>query len=184
VWWCPTGYFAHLPIYAAGADGKWCSDSIILSYIPTVSTLLTVRKGYVQIKKQDIKALVAAIPQLFLSLWTELASTVEEVKIVKAALLQGTLISDLGTDSTVDGVAGGVTASTLLERLPKAMILHLACHGRQDLVNPLHSGFMMSDKILTIKTLMQVLLPWAFMAFMSACETAKGNQVSVGNWQC
>jgi CHAT domain-containing protein len=138
----------------------------------------------VQIKKQDIKALVAAVPQSFSSLWTELASTAEEVKIVKAALPQGTLISDLGTDSTADGVAGGLTASALLERLPEATILHLACHGRQDPANPLHSGFMMSDEILTIETLMQVPLPRAFMAFLSACETAKGDQASVGNWRC
>jgi hypothetical protein len=38
----------------------------------------------------------------------------------------------------------------------------------------------MSDEILTIERLMQVPLPQAFMAFLSACETAKGDEASIG----
>jgi CHAT domain-containing protein len=57
-------------------------------------------------------------------------------------------------------------------------MLHLACHGHQDPENALNSGFVMSDEMLTIERLMQVPLPRAFMAFLSACETAKGDEVS------
>jgi CHAT domain-containing protein len=105
-------------------------------------------------------------------------STTEEVKTVKESLPEGNLISVPGTIDSVDCNTGEVTASGLLEKLPEATILHLACHGRQDPDNALNSGFVMSDEILTIEKLMRVPLPSAFMAFLSACETAKGDVAS------
>jgi CHAT domain-containing protein len=125
-----------------------------------------------------MKALVAAVPRPFSPLWGELVSTSEEVGAVKAALPAGTLISIPDTDIAANMETGGVTATTLLDKLPEATILHLACHGRQDPENALNSGFVMSDEMLTIERLMQVSLPRAFMAFLSACETAKGDKVS------
>jgi hypothetical protein len=178
VWWCPTGCFAHLPIHAAGADGRWCSDYVVSSYTPTISSLLGARKEYKPVKKEDVKALVVAVPRSFSSLWGELVSTTEEVRTVKAALPKGSLVPIPGTIDSEDGDIGGVTASALLDKLPEATILHLACHGRQDPDNALNSGFVMSDEILTIERLMHVPLPQAFMAFLSACETAKGDEVS------
>jgi CHAT domain-containing protein len=177
MWWCPTGCFAHLPIHAAGADGKWCSDYVVSSYTPTISGLLGARKEYIPVKKQDVRALVAAVPRPSLPLWSELESTIEEVSIVKATLPKGTLISIPGADDSPDGSNDGVTACALLDKLPEATVLHLACHGRQDPENPLSSGFVMSDELLTIERLMQAPLPRAFMAFLSACETAKGDEV-------
>jgi CHAT domain-containing protein len=164
IWWCPTGCFAHLPIHAAGVDGKQCC----------------VRMRHAPVKKQDIKALIAAVPRCFSPLWNELGLTIEEISSVKAALPEGTCISIPGTDDTSSGDIGGVTAKALLDKLPEATILHLACHGCQDSENALSSGFVMSDEMLTIERLMQVPLPRAFMAFLSACETAKGDQVSAG----
>jgi CHAT domain-containing protein len=92
-------------------------------------------------------------------------------------LPEGALIYLPGTDDHADGDSEGVTAIALLDKLPEATILHLACHGCQDAENALRSGFVMSDEMLTIERLMQVPLPRAFMAFLSACETAKGDEV-------
>jgi tetratricopeptide (TPR) repeat protein len=178
IWWCPTGCFAHLPIHAAGSDGKWCSDYVVSSYTPTISSLLGARMAYAPVKKHDVKALIAAVPRSFSPLLNELTSTNDEVNTVRAALPEGTLISLPGINGVVNEDNFEVTAEGLLDKLPEATILHLACHGRQDPKNPLHSGFAMSDEMLTIERLMQVQLPRAFMAFLSACETAKGDQVS------
>jgi CHAT domain-containing protein len=143
--------------------------------------LLGARKNYTPVKKQDVKALVVAVPRSFSSSWSDLLSTTEEVKTVKTALPRESLVSiTRGFDNFVDGDTGGVTASALLDKLPEATILHLACHGRQDPDNALKSGFVMSDEMLTIERLMQVPLPRAFMAFLSACETAKGDEASTG----
>jgi CHAT domain-containing protein len=63
-----------------------------------------------------------------------------------------------------------------MTELPKASILHLACHGYQDMNEPLASGFIMQDKTLRVSDLMSLKLPHAFLACLSACETAKGDE--------
>ncbi|EIN11238.1 hypothetical protein PUNSTDRAFT_63276 [Punctularia strigosozonata HHB-11173 SS5] len=76
--------------------------------------------------------------------------------------------------STDEGGKGGLREQTLLDHLPGATVLHLACHGIQDPERPLNSGFVMRDGTLTMERLMPVVVPEAFLAFLSACETAKG----------
>jgi CHAT domain-containing protein len=60
--------------------------------------------------------------------------------------------------------------------LPRANIVHLACHGVQDQEDPLNSGFCLGDGKLTVSDLMDIRLDRAFLAFLSACETAKGDK--------
>jgi CHAT domain-containing protein len=55
-------------------------------------------------------------------------------------------------------------------------IAHLACHGVQDQEDPLNSGFCLGDGKLTVSNLMVIKLEHAFLAFLSACETAKGDK--------
>jgi CHAT domain-containing protein len=62
----------------------------------------------------------------------------------------------------------------LLEGTP-AHILHLACHGLQD-SNPLKSAILLQDGRLTIEDIMQLNLTQAVLAFLSACQTAKGDR--------
>jgi CHAT domain-containing protein len=71
--------------------------------------------------------------------------------------------------------SSGATALVTKERLPEASILHLACHGYQNPEQPLDSGFVMHDEMLTVAQLMSMRLPKAFLSFLSACETAKGD---------
>ncbi|EIN04850.1 hypothetical protein PUNSTDRAFT_75453 [Punctularia strigosozonata HHB-11173 SS5] len=166
LWWCPTGPFVHLPIHAAGADGQWCSDYVVSSYTPTLSALLGIRLNYTPVKKQDVRALVAAVPRPHAQQWSDLASTREELDLVQASLPAGSLIPLSTSDN----------ASVLIGSRDGATILHLACHAHQDPDNPLESGFVMHDEMLTIEKLMAIPLQRAFMAFLSACETAKGDK--------
>jgi CHAT domain-containing protein len=53
-------------------------------------------------------------------------------------------------------------------------VLHLACHGVQHTV-PLKSSFILEDGALSIWDLMKLDLPQAALAFLSACQTAKGD---------
>ena len=66
-------------------------------------------------------------------------------------------------------------ATNVLENARDASVLHLACHGEQHPTNPLASGFVMRDAMLTVARLMDLNPPAAFLAFLSACETAKGD---------
>lgn len=68
------------------------------------------------------------------------------------------------------------TVDAVLQRLPNASIVHLACHGRQHPTSSLSSGFAFQDGPLTILQLMQVTTPKAFFAFLSACESAMGDR--------
>ncbi|EIN06809.1 hypothetical protein PUNSTDRAFT_136640 [Punctularia strigosozonata HHB-11173 SS5] len=177
MWWCPTGPFVHLPLHAAGVDGTWCSDYVVSSYTPTLGALLSARATYKPTKKHETRALVAAVPHSDMPDWKDLLSTREEVAAVRAILPDGADISELpGDGAMVPGNECGIKAQSLLEKLPQATILHLACHGHQDPENPLKSGFVMQDEMLTIERLMPVALPNAFVAFLSACETAKGDK--------
>ena len=115
--------------------------------------------------------------------WSELPSTRKEVEAVRSALPEEALIELPEVDGGSSGDAGdGITAEALLRLLPQVTILHLACHGHQNGDNPLQSGFVMQDEMLTIERLMPVPLPRAFMAFLSACETAKGDKVSFAGY--
>lgn len=92
----------------------------------------------------------------------------EEVRLVSGILLAGSVT----VANDVDVVP---TAQSVLDRLPVAHILHLACYGHQD-PEPLQSHFALSDGPLTMSALMKINVPNAMTAFLSACETAKGDK--------
>jgi len=119
--------------------------------------------------------LIAAVSQPFK--WSQLPFVTEEIKCLRGAIPSQTPVDFIG-DMHISGVepAAMPTASAILERLPDATILHLACHGYQDPANPLESGFVMQDAMLTVAKLMELNLDKAFFAFLSACETAKGDK--------
>jgi CHAT domain-containing protein len=71
--------------------------------------------------------------------------------------------------------AGSTTVAGTSPVIQAANIVHLACHGVQDVSNATQSGFCLGDGRLTISKLMELRLEGAFLAFLSACETAKGD---------
>jgi CHAT domain-containing protein len=70
-----------------------------------------------------------------------------------------------GPDSTVDDI---------LAHLPRADIVHLACHGMEDWRDPLHSGFRLADGMINVRKLMRLKLDKPLLAYLGACDTAKG----------
>ena len=70
----------------------------------------------------------------------------------------------------------GATVDEVLKRIPEYSVVHFACHGVQDGVNPLNSGLLLHDGRLTLEKLIPQRLPNAYLAFLSACETSKGEQ--------
>jgi CHAT domain-containing protein len=74
---------------------------------------------------------------------------------------------------------GTTTIQHAVSHFVDADIVHLACHGVQDSQDALQSGFCLGDGRLTIEKLMKLKLPSPFLAFLSACETAKGDIKSI-----
>ena len=177
---CATGAFAQLPLHAAGIYQKKtltdsCSSYFVTSYTPTLGALLTARRNYRPVHLRGLRSLVAAVPKPFQG--SPLPYALDELSLV------GSLVNNIISNGTQD-VADqrkrhelvDATIGDVLSKLPGVNMLHLACHGRQNPSNPLESGFACSDGTLTVAKLMSLNLPNAFFAFLSACETAKGDK--------
>lgn len=54
-------------------------------------------------------------------------------------------------------------------------VVHFACHAVQDTTNPTQSGFILHDGRLELESIMKMKLPNARLAYLSACQTATGD---------
>lgn len=133
--------------------------------------LLEARRKYTPVLKSSAKVLIAAVSRPFKG--AQLHSVGDEAQAV-ASMIPTTALTILHTQTshTADQIA---TVDHVRTRLAETSIVHLACHGQQDLKEPLESGFLLQDGKLTVAQLMVLSLPSAFLAFLSACETAKGD---------
>jgi CHAT domain-containing protein len=144
------------------------TDYVVPSYTPTLGVVLNARRDYQPVRKKDVKVLLASVPDPFKG--HPLLFAKQEVLDIEAVLPSTAVLRATEHDGT------GATVEEVQEKLPEASILHLACHGYQDSENPLDSGFVMRDAMLTVSDIMTLRLPNALLAFLSACETAKGDE--------
>jgi CHAT domain-containing protein len=77
--------------------------------------------------------------------------------------------------SQASKVVQASTRQDVLERIQSAAVVHFACHATQNPADALQSGFHLEDDLLAVSRLMELELPQAFLAVLSACETAKGD---------
>lgn len=68
------------------------------------------------------------------------------------------------------------TVSTVLGAMKTHSWCHFACHGIQHPGNPTESAFMLHDGPLTLHTMMRQSFSSAQIAFLSACQTATGDE--------
>lgn len=172
---CPTGAFSGVPLHAAGSfacktNVECCSDYFVASYTPTLSTLRRARMGYQKPTLKDTKILLAAVPIPFKL--TPLQYTAVELQSIQDVIPRSTLVA---LSPRTSFGPSNADAKFVLNAVQHVDIAHLASHCIQDPNDPLSSGFVMADRMLTVSELMALDLPKAFLAFLSACETAKGD---------
>ncbi|KAF8196370.1 CHAT domain-containing protein [Mycena galopus ATCC 62051] len=169
LWLCPTGPFAFVPIHAAGRyreHGKDCvSDYVVPSYIPTLSALLN--------PPTDVPAVfkMTAVIEPHAPNCSPLPGTEAELACIKDKVPAGWFTSLVNT-----------TEDAVIKHLQESSLVHFACHGLQDPTNPLNSGLMLSDGRLKVSRIMRRAgnettnrrLNEMSLAFLSACETGKG----------
>jgi CHAT domain-containing protein len=163
-----------LPLHAAGdydvGKEDCCSDYVVSSYAPTLSALLRAQKSVQSFSKRDAKlALVAAMTTQHINLPT-LWNINDEIDCVRAAAEGAKIAID---EDCVDRKA---VVENVAEAFTNANLAHIACHGIQNVEHALSSGFCLVDGNLTVSRLMELDLKNAFFAFLSACETAKGDE--------
>jgi CHAT domain-containing protein len=87
----------------------------------------------------------------------------------------GSIAARKGFGRSIETIAKDATVERVTEKFRSASFVHLACHGIQDETNALESGFHLNDGRLTISKLMELELDRPWFAYLSACETAKGD---------
>ncbi|KAJ7107528.1 CHAT domain-containing protein [Mycena epipterygia] len=168
LWWCPTGLLTFLPIHAAGIYaelGTDCvSDYVVSSYTPTLTSLLDLSTQTPSVFK------MTAVIQPETPMLPSLPATKDELTKIREKVPQKWLTSLGDTPpATVDDV---------LQHLRESSLVHFACHGTQDQRNPLETCLHLTDGRLKVSELMRGKSQNKSMslAFLSACETAKGDE--------
>jgi CHAT domain-containing protein len=92
----------------------------------------------------------------------------ETRQVIEVATRAGITVDPYRGDST--------TQNNIATSLKSAQLVHVASHGIQHPSEPLKSGLCLNDGVLTVEHLIKLDLKNAFLAFLSACETAKGDK--------
>jgi CHAT domain-containing protein len=163
LWWCPSGPFTYLPIHAAAP----VNSKFIQSYIPTLETLIRNNSKYMTPDANDVLTAVGVSQPLSSpALWAEIPSVTRELNIV--AKLFGNHCQQLQHSQA--------SVRNVMEVMQESAWLHLACHGEQDLNNPLKSALILSDGELELASILDIDLPNAKFVYLSACQTAMGDE--------
>lgn len=169
--WCLTGLLTFLPIHAAGLYGKEAKpkifDYVVSSYTPSLTALLSAHKCCSVESSQTARLLTVSQPAT--PGQNPLPGTLREVNAIHA--VQNTL-GCLNITQLDDQEA---TMAAVLQCMKECSWIHLACHGVQDMARPTNSAFALIDGQLTLKEIMKQSFTHTKLAFLSACQTAKGD---------
>jgi CHAT domain-containing protein len=89
------------------------------------------------------------------------------------------LVAAVAKSSSIEAIrhqTGSTTIKGISEMIQQANIVHLACHRIQDMDDAAQSGFCLGDGCLTISSRLDLKLDHSLVAFLSACETVKGDK--------
>jgi CHAT domain-containing protein len=167
--------FTSLPLHAAGIyDGRLdhrdcCADYVVSSYTPTLTSLLRLRKTAVPLARDALNFMLVAEARAYDPRLQVIPGVEDEVNCIAA-------VADLYEVHISSCQVGSTTTVDTSAAMKVGNLVHLACHGVQDIGDGTQSGFCLGDGRLTIAQLMELHLKDAFLAFLSACETATGSK--------
>ncbi|THH14418.1 hypothetical protein EW146_g5907 [Bondarzewia mesenterica] len=167
LWWCPTGPFAFLPLHAAGLygvhDPEDVSQYVVSSYTHTLNVLLAPIPRPAE--RFQMLAAIHSPPGPRSLPWTR-----DELRKIEEHVPSDVLVK-LGIPPDAPSIVKNV-----LSHLSSASIVHFACHRIQDPQNPLESSLLLEDGRLKVSQIMEQSMPNASLAFLSACQTAMGDE--------
>ncbi|WNZ44018.1 CHAT domain-containing protein [Leptolyngbya boryana CZ1] len=160
----PTGYLSLLPLHAAWTEDSstptgrhYALDDIHFTYAPNARSLTAAQA--IATRAQANSILVIDNPT------QDLLNSEREVQAAIAHFPQHQVLRH-----------GEAEIASVREALQHCNILHLSCHGTANLQEPLTSGLLMSDGLLTLKDILDLNLTESAtggirLAILSACET-------------
>ena len=175
IWWIGVGDANSLPFHAAGDHSRGSTENtatwFISSYIPTLKALSFARERSWKENTGDElpKFLVIAMPETPGK--APLDYTIDELSAVQLATR--------GTFSSIPLVQPN--AKSVLAYLGQCSMVHFACHGISDHLDPLNGYLMLQDDAsptpeidkITVRQISEVSLSKARIAYLSACSTAE-----------
>jgi hypothetical protein len=146
-----------------------CADFVVSSYIPTLTALLRAQRTTTPLGRGDLSIALIAEKRAQDTTLPVIYDVDTEIELVASvAKSRGVTIMHERVGST--------TVEETSRVMQAASMVHLACHGIQDTNDATQSGFCVGDGRLTIAKMTELKLDNAVLAFLSACETAKGDQ--------
>jgi CHAT domain-containing protein len=142
----------------------------VSSYTPTVRALLRAQRAATPLKRDNISLALVAEKRALQRHLRIIPGVDEEIEYVAAVASKCNI-------KTTHRLIGSTTIADTTAVMQVVNCVHLACHGIQDVGDAAQSGFCLGDGRLTIAKLVDLKLDDAFLAFLSACETAKGDEL-------
>jgi CHAT domain-containing protein len=166
--WCPTGPLVFLPLHAAGIYSKHGASECIMdfaisSYTPTLGALL---KPALNTDPSGKNPTVLIVSQPDTPGQSPIPGTEKEAVLILSKFPKSSIVL-----SRNEG-----TVAAVLEGMETHNWVHFACHGLQDPIDPTKSAFLLYDGKLTLSSLMSQSFHHAELAFLSACQTASGEE--------
>jgi CHAT domain-containing protein len=143
------------------------SDYVVSSYAPTIGSLIEARKQATRLPA-EVKVTIVAAPNLEGNI--PLPNATVETDMIKEKMAKKVTLPKNTFFTSPPHLAD------ILEEMEDATVIHLACHGQQDPEEPLESGFMLQDGLLTVSHVIQLRLQKTHFAFLAACESASGDR--------
>ncbi|KZV59330.1 hypothetical protein PENSPDRAFT_595676 [Peniophora sp. CONT] len=168
--WCPTGPLTRIPLHAAGIysdpKGPRVFNYVVSSYTPSLSALLRSSQG---IANRDVAPSVLIVTQPATPGQPALPGTVDEYQRLERLLEDAHIEREIlnREEATTTAIRGAID---------KHAWVHLACHGSQHTADATLSAFHLYDGRLSLSDLMQTTADDAQLAFLSACQTATGDE--------
>lgn len=150
-----------------GGETNCVSDYVVSSYTPTLTALLNPPNTNQAGSMFKMTALIQPVTPNASSL----PATEQELKKIEENIPRQWLTALVNTSPDI-----------ALVHLQESSIVHFACHGTQDVGNPLDSGLLLTGGRLKVSRLMRAnedsnsRQKGMTLAFLSACETAKGDE--------
>jgi hypothetical protein len=146
------------------------ADYVTSSYVPTLSSLTKASASWKPITRTQLSGLLICEESSHSERARYLPQAAEEVRIAQDCF-------NAAHVPVLNAPSAHISRLALRSLLgnTSAHILHLACHGIHA-SDPLSSALVLQDGNLTIQDIMDLHLPNAVLAFLSACQTAKGDR--------
>jgi CHAT domain-containing protein len=148
------------------AFGSKLSDFVISSYTPSLTALI---EGFRSPSKEQKVLQLLAVAQPTAIGQTPIPGTGKEIDRIQQFAHGKLPVLRLDEHTaTVERVKQGMRDSNWV---------HFACHGVQNVSDPTQSALLLAgSEHLTLSSIIQLALPHADLAFLSACQTATGDK--------